>query len=173
MSQISSFDATQNFWKLYPQFKLVGFKSLHDNDKSKGKAESSTMMWFIVYCYDRGSSFYKLPIEDKHTVVGEDYCGNKNYYYDHQIVLDSSIELYIKLQYTKMERHLKVWEDLLDKRTKFLQTQEYDLSTYEDLDKMAVGTQKVHQTIKQVLDDLSKEDSADGVKGGTMPSYND
>lgn len=177
MSVVDSYTEGANFWELNQQFKVAEpFKSLYKGDKSKGKKDSSMMMWFIAFCYDRTSKYFKLSRDGedgKHYVIGSDYCGNSNFYEDNQEVLDPCIAMFVKMEYTAMERHLKKWEDLLDKRTKFLDTQEYTLENFEDLDKMAVGTKKVSDTIKDIMDSLAKEDNSGTVKGGAQPSLND
>lgn len=174
---VDNFDTDMNFWDLYPEFKITNpFKELYKKDKSRGRRESSTFMWFIALCYSKTSKYNKLAtdgIDGKHYVIGEDYCDNRNYYADHKEELDVCIDAFINLQYTALERHLKTWDDLLDKRTAFLKEQTYDLSTYDDLDKMAVGTKKVYDTIKGIWDELSKEDSSGVGKGGSVASLND
>jgi len=158
MSLIIKHDTGNNFWKMNPDMKVAGhFKKLYDLDKSKDKKESSLICWFIVLCYDRSSKYYRLPPEEKHNVISIDYCENSKFYDKNKSVIDNLIEEYINLQYTPLERHLKIWEDLLNKRSAFLKDQEYDLETYEALDKMAIGTEKVYATIKKVTDDMNKE----------------
>lgn len=177
MSYIENFDADMNFWDLYPEFKFFQpFKDVYKGDKSKGRKESSIMMWFIAFCYSKSSKFKNLNpdgLDGKHTVVGEDYCGDRNYYSKHQEQLVPLIESFIDMQYTPLEKHLKTWDDLLNKRTAFLKTQDYNLETYDDLDKMAVGTSKVYLTIKNIQDELNKEDGSGVAKGGAVPSLND
>lgn len=177
MNYVDNFNTDESFWDLYPEIKVTNpFKDIYDKDKSKGRKESSTFMWFIALCYSRASKYCKLAvdgIDGKHAVIGEDFCNNRNYYYDNKEDLDLCIEAFITLQYNALERHLKTWDDLLDKRTAFLKTQEYDLTTYDDLDKMAVGTKKVYDTIKSIWDELSKEDKNGVGKGGSVASLND
>lgn len=176
---ISTFDTDKNFWTIHPDMRAVNpFKELYNSDKSKKKEESSLMMWFIVLCYDRESKFCKLTpdgIDGKHTIVGEDYCNNVKYYSKWKLVLEPVIEEYIKLQYTPMERHLKTWEDLLNKRTAWLKGQDYDFENGldEKLDKAAERTLKVHNIIKQIKEDLAKEANEGTVKGNKQKSLND
>lgn len=174
---INTFDVDKNFWIENPDMKAINpFKELYESDTSKKKSESSLIMWFIVLCYDRESKFSKLlpdGDEGKHAVVGEDYCEDIHFYKKHKKEIDMCVDMYNNLQYTPLERHLRTWEDLLDKRTKFLKGQEYDFDTDEKLDKMAERTLKVHNTIKQIKDDLSKEAAEGTVKGGGQKSLND
>jgi hypothetical protein len=164
-----------NFWKEFPDYKITNpFKELHDSDKSKGKEASSLMMYFVKYCYDPSSRYFKLAKEDKHELIGTDFCGDVKYYNKNKTVLDKVIAAYCKLELTSLQRHMMVWNSLLDKRTKFLETvEEYDLSNFEDLDKMAVGSDKVYTTIKKIETDMAKEDSNGSVKGGAKPSLSD
>ena len=174
---LNNLDTDISFWELYPEFKVINpFKDFYIKDKSKLKKDSSTMMWFIALCYSKSSKFSRLQIDGidgKHYVVGLDYCNNKNYYEENKIVLDEAIEMFITITYTPLERHLKTWEDLLDKRTAFLKKQEYDLGNYDDLDKMAIGTDKVYSTIKRIQEELNKEDINGVGKGGSVSSLND
>lgn len=174
---INTFDVDKNFWLTHPDMKVINpFKTLYESDKSKKKEESSLMMWFIVLCYDRDSKYYKLMADGddgKHNIVGEDFCNDIQYYSKWKLILEPVIEEYIKLQYTPMERHLKTWEDLLDKRTRWLKGQEYDFENDEKLDKAAERTLKVHNTIKQIKEDLSKESAEGSIKGKGEKSLND
>ena len=174
---LNSLDTDISFWELYPEFKVINpFKDIYLNDKSKSKTTSSKLMWFVALCYSKSSKFSRLQIDGidgKHYVVGLDYCNNPNYYEDNKEILDSVIDMFLQITYTPLERHLKTWEDLLDKRTSFLKTQQYDLGNYEDLDKMAIGTDKVYSTIKKIQEELNKEDINGIGKGGSVSSLND
>ena len=164
-----------NFWSEFPDYKVTNpFKEVHTSDKSKGKKDSSLMMWFVRHCYDPASKYFKLPVEDKHYIIGQDFCGDAKFYDKNKKVLDMLIDAYCKLELTALQRHMMVWNKLLDKRTKFLESvEEYDLENFEDLDKMAVGTDKVYATIKKIEIDMAKEDSNGAVKGGAKPSLSD
>ena len=174
---VDNFNTEESFWDVYPEFKITNpYKDLYKKDKSRNKKDSSTMMWFVALCYSKASKYRKLAkdgIDGKHYVIGEDFCANRSYYSDNKEQLDIIIESFISGQYSALERHLMTWDELLDKRTAFLKEQEYDFSTADDLDKMAVGTKKVYDTIKGIWDELAKEDSSGVGKGGQMASLND
>lgn len=177
MNYINNFNTDFLFWELYPEFKVINpFKDLYDSDKSKNKKESSITMWFVAYCYSKASKFRTLAkdgIDGKHYVVGLDYCEDPNFYNKNREKLDELIEAFVIMQYSALERHLMTWDDLLNKRTEFLKNQEYGYDNFEELDKMAVGTDKIHQAIKKIWDDLSKEEGSGIAKGGSVPSLND
>jgi hypothetical protein len=158
-------DATEDFFKLNPQYKTI---SPFDKYKKQSK-----LLWFVVFAHSKDSRLSKLPADERYGIVSEDICGDKDYYKKNQKDLDILIDAYVNLIQTPFERHLKVWEELLDKRTKFLQTQEYDLGTFESLDKMAIGTEKVYATFKKIMSDVEKEKFEDGIRGGEASSLND
>ncbi len=149
------------------------FKGLYNGDKSKGKAKSSTLMWFVALCYDTDSLYYKMAPDEKHPMIGADYAEDDQYYEKNQEILDVAIEAYQKLFYTAMERHLHEWEELIEKRTQFIKQAVYDLKTFEQLDKMAIGTDKVYATLKKIMQDLSREDAGTTSKGDSELSATD
>jgi hypothetical protein len=164
-----------SFWNEFPDYRITNpFKELYTADKTKNKKDSSMMMWFVRHCYHPSSRYFKLPIDDKHELIGGDYCGDINYYKKNKATIDMLVDAFCKLEMTSLQRHMIVWNTLLDKRTKFLESVEsYDLENFEDLDKMAVGSDKVYTTIKKIEADMAKEDSNGSVKGGAKPSLSD
>lgn len=167
-------DYTQNFWEANPQFKLVApFKFLYEEDKSKKKSDSSTMMWFTVYCYYPLSIFHKLDEDEKHSLIGEDYCGSISYYTEHKSTLDMLIQNFSNMCLSPMQRQLLELEMLLNKRAAFIRQQDYTFENAKDLDAMVKATAEIYKNFKTIVDDLAKEDVAGVAKGGSMPSLND
>ncbi len=175
MAIVVTFSPNSNFWKLHSYMIIGVFKVIHDNDKSKDKKASSDLMWFISYCYERDENpFYGLPTEDKHKIIGKDFFNDELYYSKNERSLTPLIEFFCECQDSHFGRHIRTWDELLDKRSTFLKTQHYDLENFEALDKMAVGTEKVHNTIKKIKEDILKEDnSGSNSKGGQIPSMSD
>ena len=170
---ISTFDSDKNFWAIHPDMKVINpFKQLYDSDSSKKKEQSSLLMWFIVLCYDRDSKLFKQPEDEKHRIVGEDYCGDSKYYSKNKVILDPSIDMYINLQYTPMQKLMASWDKKLHQRAKWI-----DGLTYEEdderVDKAMERTKKVYDTYKQIIEDMTKEDSSGMAKGGATPSLLD
>ena len=63
---LKNFDLEVNFWKVNPQLKIPEvFSKLYRNDKSKGKHDSSQIMWAIALCYDPESKFSKQTEKDR------------------------------------------------------------------------------------------------------------
>lgn len=171
---IHTFDIEQNFWELYPDFKIaLSFKDLYKRDKSRGKINSSKIMWFIVFTRDMNSKFYNLILDEKNAVIGEDYMGDINYYENNKQELDILINDYIKLIYSPSRKHLLDWDIKILERSEFIASQKYSIDNYEDLDKMAANTAKIYDTLKNIKEALSKEEGEGNLKGGGMNSLND
>lgn len=171
---ITIFDTDQNFWEVNPQFKAaLSFKELYKKDKSRGKKESSALMWFIAYTNDIASIFYNLPILERYSVIGEDYMNNPKYYESNKEQLDILIKDYIKLTTTAIDRHLLEWDDRLEDRTRFLATTKYDLDNFDKLDKMNANTVSVFKNLDTIKENLAKQESGGDTKGGFKESLND
>lgn len=171
---IQVFDIEQNFWEIYPDFKIaLSFKDLYKQDKTRGKERSSKLMWFIAYTRDMNSKFYNLPQAEKDAIIGADYLNNPNFYQDNKKDLDVLIEDYLKLMYTPSRRHLLDWDRKLLERSNLLAQISYTLENYEELDKMAGNTPKVYKAIADIRAELDKEEGEGNLKGGAMASLND
>lgn len=171
---VQIFDIEQNFWELYPDFKIaLSFKDLYKQDKSRGKVNSSKLMWFVAYTRDMNSKFYNLPQEEKDALIGKDYMKDINFYENNKKELDVLIEDYLKLVYSPSRRHLMDWDRKLIERSKLIIDIPYTLENFEELDKMAAATPKIYKAISDLKAELSKEEG-DGVgKGGAVASLND
>jgi len=170
-------DHTTDFWEMYRDYKYVEpFKTLYNNDITKNHKYSSQVMWFIAMCYAKSSKFKNLSEVDtennKFMIVSEIIFGDPKKF-EKIDNLETLKEAFIKFNYTAIERNLLMWDQLLDNRTNFLRSQSYDLSNFEDLDKMAANTAKVVDAIKKLKDELAKEEGSGTGKGGTEISLND
>jgi len=157
-----------SFWDLYPELSIIEeFKYIKDTYKK----QSSDVMWFIVLCYDLESRFFTLPIEERSELLSKDLMKDIKFFKTNATKLDKAI-LRFQAFDSAAERHLRQWETTLDKRTKFLNECEYDLDTFEKLDKMAVGSAAIYTTFKKIKEDLQKEKGVI-TKGGAVPSLAD
>lgn len=171
---IQIFDIEQNFWDLYPDFKIaLSFKDLYKQDKSRGREKSSKLMWFVAYTTDLNSKFYNLDQESRFETIGEDYMKDIDFYQNNKKELDVLIEDYVKLNFSSAQKQLRAWEIKSDERAKFISTIPYNLENYEDLDKMAINTSKIYNELKNIKELLSKEDGEGSMKGGGVASLND
>lgn len=171
---IETFNVENSFWEEHPDVKIIEpFKGLYNKDKSRGKKDSSTMMWFISLCYSLSSKFYKQPIEEKYPTIGEDFCGDINYYENNKKAIDDLLPEFIKWTFSEGQQHVHELKQLIHRRTMFIKTQEYDLDNYDKLDKMIANTKLVFDNLKKAEDQLQAEQSSGSVAGGAVESLND
>lgn len=191
---INLFDPSVNFWEANPQFKFVNpFKDLHKSDKSKDKKKSSDMMYFVALCYDISpeNKFRSLTEEEKHSMIGEDFCGDEQYFAHNETTLEPLIAMYCNMQDTPAMKALREWNEKMIERSKFIKSTKYGpdyidivytrtgekevtvTGTWEFLDKMMVNTKKLYEDYARILKDLSEENNEGGAKGGGMLSASD
>ena len=170
---ISTFDSDKNFWLTHPDMKiLTPFKQLYSTDSSKKKEYSSMMMWFVVLCYDRTSKISLQSVNEKHRIIGEDFCNDAQFYSKNKLLLDMAIDGFINLQYTPMEKLMTSWDKKLHQRAKWIDGLEYEEDD-EKVDKAMERTKKVYDAYKQIIEDMNKESNAGMAKGGATPSLLD
>lgn len=174
---VNYIDHSSNFWELYKDYRFVSpFKQLYDNDITKNKKYSSQVMWFISFCYSKVSKYKNMSeVSDQYNkfqVVSEIVFNNPTKYESIENLQELK-ESFLKLNLSAVERNLLMWDQLLDNRTRFLQTQDYNLQNFDELDKMAANTSKVVDAIKKLKDELSKEEGAGLGKGGAEISLNE
>jgi|GEM_PF-1093025 len=138
-----------NFWVLNPQFLVFEpFKSYYKNEKDKNR--SSKMMIGIAMCYDPNSKLFNLPLEDRIEILNKDYLVDTPKF-DEQLV-----EMYVKLTTTPAQKNLSTIEELLNKRTRFLQSVDYDLENAEKLDKFIAGTVNIFKSLALAKNEVEK-----------------
>ena len=201
---VDSYSEKLNFWEEFPDYKVHrtfgAFWKV--NRKDNKLRESSLFMWALSLCYDRKSSFFSQPEQDKWGVVSADLFGDE--YFLHNLALEeedqdriiipigSSLRDYI----TEFEKSIDVplgislrdLEKKMMERTKFIMETPYTLDYYEkldsgrtvtkkgtadQLDRMFRDTGKINEQIQKALDDLKASEQGGTVKGGGIESIGD
>ncbi len=168
-SIINNINPDYNFWDLYPDLKFIEeFEYIQKEYKTK----SSTIMWFIVFCFDLDSKYINLEFEDRTQLLSKDYLKDKNWYKENKSKIDKAVERFLKFD-TAAERHLRQWLETMEKRTKFLKEAEYDLDNFDKLDKMAANTATLFKVFETIEKQLNKEKGTGATKGGHELSLSD
>jgi hypothetical protein len=184
---IDTFSPGANFWAMHPQFLAVNpFKDMYERDESANKVESSLLMWFVVLCYDMDSKYEGLPTNEKHLMIGEDFCNDSEYFDRFAALIVPCRDMYCKMQDTPAKRSLRNWKNTLEDRDNFLASSTYTLDSYDDRGKIKKGTAdqidamhgrtpKFWSDYERIMEALSKEESGGTgeAKGGAMPSASD
>lgn len=169
------FDIDKNYWKVNSPFMLF-FKDIYDNDKSKDKTLSSLKMWCIAfYTESKEENIYNnMTNDEKKRIIVESFLkkmGIKiNEPEEVKKVIDwdldaKYIETYLNIVTPKSKKLLRKWEDKLEERQLFINSQIYDKSTYDMLDDMMTKTAKMWQEYARIKKDIDEEESVQGFAG--------
>lgn len=184
-SLLEKYTDKANFWKIYTNYKLFEpFKDLYIKDHSKGKKESSKIMWGVLHLIDDSNHnpLASLPMDEKKEIVNSDMFDNKLNWEEYE----GFITKFRNMLYTKVKRDLIEWEDKLEERRKFIRDTPYTLDSTEvdiqgkvrtikgtatQLDNMAANTNKIYELMDKLeLKVQAERDGIGEVKGGRRES---
>lgn len=169
MSIVKTINPHYDFWEMHPDLEVVEeFADI----KKEYKKQSSNIMWFIVFCFDLESKFINLIEEERFELVSKDLMKDIKFYKTNRLKIQPAIDMYIKMNDTANDRHMRTWMKNMDKRTKFLDDSEYDLDNFEKLDKMAANTKSLMETEDKIKERMKKEKGVI-TRGGAQPSLAD
>ena len=153
MTILSNFDTNVNFWEMNPQMKYIeNFSELYKGDKSKGKKDSSQLMWAIALLMDKSTSnnFRNIPEEERKFQLAKYFLQDDKFQWGNPKIV-SLINTYENCILTQPMRSLRNLEAKMKERDELIQLTPYNMDTAEDLDKMIIGTHKIVQLYKQII----------------------
>lgn len=175
----------ENYWTLHPQIRTIKlFGNLFDNDKSKGKTESSKLMWAVALYSDphEQNAWKNINYIDRQTLIATDFLKNSKFNWEDENI-KALLTCYEEHCLTIGEKELMRLEEKLTQRGDFLKETKYTLDEYEEkdgkiklkkgtaeqLDKMMVNTTKIYEQLDIIKTMMSKEASGAN-KGGSKQS---
>lgn len=146
MSLVSDINIMKNFWEENPNFTVMGpFQKLRKNDKSKGKEDSSHMMWAICFLLDPGKSnpYRNLDMDNKKSLIN-DYMFKKNKIDWEDEEVKEIVQFYKDCVLTQPEKSLIAWDTKMKERDKVLETTPYTLMNRKDIEEAMINTPKLY-----------------------------
>ncbi len=161
MTVLDNFDTEVNFWEMHPQLRLIDdFKELYKNDKSRGKKDSSQLMWAIALLIDKSvnNAFRNLPEDEKKEQLATHFLKIENFDWNSDRV-QKYIKTYKNMCLSQAERSLIAWEEKMKERDEYLKSTPYNLDNAKALDDMFKNTYTIMELYKKTVDliDLEKE----------------
>jgi len=151
-SIVNNFDIGSNFWKVNSQLVYAGeIGKFYDGDKSKGKEESSRVMWSIALCCDVGSMFKNLPLKEREEMVRGSY--NKGFELSRYMGLYDEYERMTK---TSWERQIGIWEDKLDEKTDYIKSLDYRKDS-DKIEKLLLTNGKLWEEYNKIREEIEKD----------------
>jgi hypothetical protein len=164
-------DTEGNIWNLCPQLKS-SFPDLYRNDKSAGKAKSSSLLWGVFLITDPKSVYNTgIPMAwgDKIREVSKHHFGDEKYYDSNKKVIDDLIERWNFLRGTSaMRKQYHAMLKKMDEKAVYLDSLKYDENTAEDIDKMMLNQEKLFKQMKEIETIIKEEDAANVSGGGEL-----
>jgi hypothetical protein len=163
MSLLKTFDEKQNFWQLYPQFKILGsFKELYESDKTKSKDFSSKVMWAIAFRLDPSeTNVYRNIADDvRAELLAKDFIQSKDFKWDDY---SKQMELYKDSILTQSQKSLITWNEIMSLRDRELKDfyrnalETKDIGLIVELDKILALTTKFFLDYKKIKEDVDKD----------------
>lgn len=174
----------ENYWQLHPVMKTIRvFKNLHDKDKSKGKAQSSKLMWAIaLYVDPHEDNVWRNSEEDERKMlISSDYLDDKGFNWDHPEIQEMC-DTYRYHCLSIAEKELIAYEQKLVERGKFIMQTPYTLDYFDEvtgkpkkgtagqLDTMLVNSGKLFDQLEEIKSKIAQESAEGHLRGGAAES---
>jgi hypothetical protein len=170
-----SFDIRQNYWTVHPQHDIDPTFKLFIEENNSDLEGTSTLMWFLKYCFHPKSIFLNKPFGKRVKDIGKSILGVEDFYEDNKEWLVVLADAYKELVETVLDRSIRAMQDTIDEKINFLASDDvsYNLTSYEDIDKMTVNLEKQNEVLDKLKDRRGKELSGTAGKGGQELSESD
>lgn len=188
-NMIEKWNSVNNFWEVFPQFRILDIFNKFYLKDTKDKTFSSNIMWAIAFCVRRDSPMYNLPT--KWELAAKDIVKKDINWDDYEDI----VNMFKQSVLTQAERSLIAWEELMYKRDKYLKGQEYYFDQYavdkdgnnmlsrtgqqvtvkgtaEQLDKAFSTTPKMYSDFEKIKRNIEEDDIKRG-KGNKPKSMSE
>ena len=167
---MQNFDYEKNrysFWEVNPEFKFTEPFDDYYN-ATENKDFSSEVMWAIFLFCDIKSPKIRLRKDEREEDIKKYFLKDDTFSFEyHQELIDA----YPKVVMTKIQRELKVWQDKIEERNKFLETVSYSLDTFEALDKMMKDSKLIWESFGKIYKEYQEENIETRARGGREESF--
>jgi hypothetical protein len=167
---MQNFDYEKNrysFWDVNPEFKFTEPFDDYYN-ATENKDYSSEVMWAIFLFCDIKSPKIRLRKDERDLDIKKYFLKDETFSFDYH---EDLVDAYPKVVMTKIQRELKVWQDKIEERNKFLESVTYDLSTYEALDKMMKDSKLIWESFGKIYKEYQDENIETRARGGREESF--
>lgn len=157
----------EQFWDVNPEFKFVApYDAFFSSTKDKKK--SSVVMWAIFLLCDINSPKMRLRLDEREDEIKTYFVKDSDFNFKKYQEL---IDAYPRVVLSKIQRELKVWQDKIEERNKFLESVSYDLNTFEALDKMLKDSKAIWEAFGKIYKEYQEENIETRARGGREESF--
>jgi DNA repair ATPase RecN len=167
MQVIESWDHTANFWDINPQLKVPSvFNKFYSEDKSKGKAHSSKLMWAVAFFADFDSKYRALSDGERQRLIIEDVLKQLEFDWTQ---LEEYIKAWDMFRSVPMKQMIE-WERLMNEKTEYMKTLKYDSTSADEIEKRLLSNSKLYAEYEQIMARLVQDGAGGTMIGGSMES---
>ena len=155
MAQEQHFDTSQDYWKVFPEHKIIFA------DEYEEKVPSN-IMWTVRLFVHPSSEFVNYSSSEKEKVLSSNYLRDSKYDWT---PLQPLIRKYEKHCLTRAEKNLVTWNRLLEQKDEFLAHNKYDFESVELMEKILNTYDKQTNSYERVLEAFKKSEASSKVQG--------
>lgn len=162
---LSNYSKDSNFWDLYPAYiKPLVLNDIYKNDKSKKKNKSSTIMWGIVFMFERSAAnpYRNLPKDEKIDVINEDIIDDSEFQWDEY---QDAIKYMHNSIMSELEKTYYSFEEKMQERRLLVEDTEYTLENAAVLDKIIKETDALRKELVNIKKSVEDAESDFKTKG--------
>jgi hypothetical protein len=148
-----------NYWEVNAELLIIKeFDDYYSKDKSKGKEDSSKVMWGLYYCYHPESKFYNLP--NRLEIIENNFIKDPKFKWDS---VKSIVDVFKNLVLSDAERALGNWGEIMSMRDTSIKElyrkalEDSDTDELVKIDKMLANTPKMFEDYKKIKKDYQEE----------------
>jgi hypothetical protein len=174
MKVIDSWNIGDNFWTVNPQLTVISeFKNLLDKDKSKGKDNSSRIMWAIALFTDIGSKYRSLPDSDKKHILIKEIIKDEKFDWS---TIEPLITVWRNKFLSPAQKQLILWESYMQEKNQYMANlmeslrNEYKKEIADEVEKKLLSNGALFDEYNRLQDLLAQEEDAGRVQGGGQES---
>ena len=148
-----------NFWIENKELLLIEeLNSIYKKDMTKGKSETSLIMWGVYYITHPSSKYFNLP--NKKEVIAASLFKKEKFKWEKW---ENLITIFKELYLTDAERSLVLWNDTMRLRDRSIKEMyeeainDKNTKMLIDLDKMLASTPRMFQDYQKIKSDFEAE----------------
>lgn len=162
---VQAWELDGNFWDMHKHLLLVPtFSELYENDSSKGKKDSSQIMWAVALYCDSKSDYRELTESNKQEFIIEGYLKSKWTKAD----LEPYMVAYLQFN-TPLERQLYLIERVIEEKNQYMSGLNY-ADNGDELEKRIKSNAALVEALDRVKLSLAEQSDEGVIKGGAEES---
>ena len=169
-SPLEHYEEGKDFWKKFPAWTQPPiYKKLYEEDTSKGKKESSKLMWALIFFFDKSeyNPYKNTSDSERKELIAMDILEDPEFNWEG---ITRIFEFTSKIMLTDLERTYYALIATQDKRTELLTTTSYNVKNAKILDDVMKSSDAIRKEIDKLREAVENQSEAAKTKGNLIES---